>query len=94
MNSNLLRYPQLSFNWPKNPFALTFELIRFSLAFQEMTIKLGMNVQLLYWHSYLQLMDKIICEIESSYPEQIKENSQPEVERDLMAGNFHLFNGN
>ena len=55
-----------------------------------MTIDMSLNFALLYWHGYLQFMDKTIAEIESSYPEPINEGSEPDVERDLMAGNFHL----
>lgn len=90
MNSDFLRSSKLSLSWLQNPLALTLELMGFSLAIQEMTIDMSLNFPLLYWHGYLQFMDKIIAEIESSYPESINEGSQPDFERDLMAGNFHL----
>ena len=90
MNTDFLRFQKFCLNWQENTLDLAGELMRFSFAIQEVAIEMGMNFQLVYWDSYLKFIGQTRAKSESSYQEPMNERREPDVERDLMAGSFHL----
>jgi hypothetical protein len=90
MNTDFFRWQKLSLNCQEYTYYLALELMRFSLGIQEVGIKMGMNFQLLYWDSYLKFIDQTTAKSNSSDHKLMNETVKPDVERDLMAGSFHL----
>jgi hypothetical protein len=91
MNTDFFRSQKLYLNWHKNTLDFTGEVMKFSFAIQEVSMKMGMNFQLLCLDSYLKFIAQTIAKSKSSHQEPIPEKrSKPDVERDLMAGSFHL----
>ena len=44
----------------------------------------------IYWDSYLKFIGQTTAKSESSFLEPMDKRKEPDVERDLMAGSFHL----